>query len=158
MLHGIVGIFHGITLAVITIQASAIQLTPYVTATTWPILVSCLTTLAKLILTISSWVISQLWLCPCPLVVWCWQRLLTLWQGKSNIFWFHYDYMLLPRPKTGVNYLHRSIEMQRNSWLALAQASFLGLVDLGDHVSSELCEVFGAVIHLLWSFFWVSTG
>ena len=66
--------------------------------------------------------------------------------------------MLLPRPRTGVNNLHRSIEMQRNSWLALAQASFLGLVDLGDHVSSEVCEVFGAVVRLLWSFFWVSTG
>ena len=54
--------------------------------------------------------------------------------------------------------LHRNIEMQRNFFLASAQLSFLVLTDLGDQVSPVLCEVFGAVVHYLWSMFWVSTG
>ena len=56
------------------------------------------------------------------------------------------------------NNLHRNIEMQRNFFLAFAQLSFLVLTDLGDKVSPVICEVFGAVVHYLWSMFWVSTG
>ena len=54
--------------------------------------------------------------------------------------------------------LHRNIEMQMNCFLASAQLSFLVLTDLGDQVSPVMCEVFGAVVHYLWSMFWVSTG
>ena len=56
------------------------------------------------------------------------------------------------------NSLHRNIEMQRNFFLASAQFSFLVLTDIGDLVGPVMCEVFGAVVHYLWSMFWVSTG
>ena len=52
----------------------------------------------------------------------------------------------------------RTAERQRNLWLFLGQFSFLVLVNQGDVVSLEVCEIFGAVTHLAWMLFWSWTG
>ena len=52
----------------------------------------------------------------------------------------------------------RYAERQRNLWLFLGQLSFLALVSQGEAVSLVVCQVFGAVTHLTWMFFWTWTG
>ena len=58
------------------------------------------------------------------------------------------------------NYITRKryAEQQRNFWLFLGQFSFLVLVSQGNNVSSEVCQVFGAITHLTWMLFWTWTG
>ena len=59
--------------------------------------------------------------------------------------------------KTPFTIQRRKIEMQRNLWLASAQLSFLLLVG-NNEVGDSICEIFGGITHLVWTFFWVWTG
>ena len=51
----------------------------------------------------------------------------------------------------------RRMEQLRNWLLGLAQLAWLLLTDKFT-VSTAVCQVFGAITHLLWSLFWASTG
>ena len=54
----------------------------------------------------------------------------------------------------------RSVRWFRNTWLLLAQLCWLLLTDIpGQFTNSTfLCQLCGALTHLFWMLFWVSTG
>ena len=54
----------------------------------------------------------------------------------------------------------RSVQRLRNAWLALAQLCWLLLTELPTEISNSniACQLCGAMTHLAWMLFWITSG
>ena len=54
----------------------------------------------------------------------------------------------------------RSVQRLRNAWLALAQLCWLLLTELPTEISNSniVCQLCGAITHLAWMLFWITSG